>query len=87
MEDSVKEQRLVLLDNILSYFDVRGFSKNEAAKIVGGRRKLMLLIESGEIEVEMSCRGKWQCRGEQVLRHLKGCRKSNIKNKVNHGMD
>ena len=50
---------------------MRGFSRNEAARIVGGRRKLELLIERGDVEVDTSCRGKWQCRGEQVLRHMK----------------
>lgn len=72
MENSViVDQKLRLLENILSYFDRRGFSRNEAAAIVGGRKKLMLLIELGEVEVDTSCRGKWQCRGEQVLRHMK----------------
>jgi hypothetical protein len=65
------EQKLLLLDNILRFFDMRGFSRNEAAKIVGGRRKLELLIERGDVEVDTTCRGKWQCRGEQVLRHMK----------------
>ena len=69
------EQKLLLLENILGYFDERGFSRNEAAAIVGGRRKLMMLIEQGEIEVDACNRGKWQCRGRQVLRHMKGCRK------------
>lgn len=63
------EQKLLLLDNILRFFDRRGFSRNEAAKIVGGRRKLELLIERGDVEVDTSRRGKWQCRG--VLKHMK----------------
>lgn len=72
MENSViVDQKLRLLDNILRFFDRRGFSRNEAARIVGGRRKLELLIERGDVEVDTSCRGKWQCRGEQVLRHMK----------------
>ena len=75
------EQKLALLENILSYFNGRGFSRNEAAAIVGGRRKLMLLIERGEVEVDAQTRGKWQCRGEQVLRHIKGCRKQ-VKHKT-----
>lgn len=78
----VNEQKLLLLENILSYFDRRGFSRNEAAAMVGGRRKLMLLIERGEIEVVVNNpRGKWQCRGEQVLRHLKKTAVKHIKTK------
>lgn len=70
----IVQQKLALLDNILAYFEKRGFSKNEAADIVGGRKRLMMLIEMGEVDVrtnEKIPHGKWQCRGESVLRHLK----------------
>lgn len=63
-----------MLDNILLYFSGRFFSQSEAARIVGGMKKLTLLIERGEIDAEKptkSQNGKWRCRADQVLRHCR----------------
>ena len=63
-----------MLDNILLYFSDRFFSQSEAARIVGGMKKLMRLIERGEIDADKptcSQNGKWRCRADQVLRHCR----------------
>jgi hypothetical protein len=57
-------------------FDKHGimFSKTEAAKLVGGRGKLVRLIEQGKIKVEKPSpkqNGKWFCRAGDVIKHLR----------------
>ncbi len=64
-----------MLDNILLYFSGRTFGRDEAARIVGGLKRLTRLIEQGAIEADKPSdaqNGKWRCRADQVLRH---CRK------------
>lgn len=49
------------------------FSKTEAAKLVGGRARLLRLIERGEIQVEKPTNkqnGKWFCSAADVIRHI-----------------
>ena len=72
--NAVINPRERLLDNILLYFSGRFFSQSEAARIVGGMKKLTRLIECGEIDAEKptkSQNGKWRCRADQVLRHCR----------------
>lgn len=48
------------------------FSKNTAAVIVGGRRRLEDLVDRGKIrktELSNHQHGKWQCVASDVLRH------------------
>lgn len=65
------------LKRIPELLDKRGitFSQTEAAKLLGGRGKLLRLMESGEIRVEKKAlyaqNGKWYCRAGDVLRHMK----------------
>lgn len=48
------------------------FSKNEAAKIVGGRGRLERLAAEGKIKAKKKGKGQnspWECNGEDVLRY------------------
>ena len=69
----------ILLENILNIMDGEFFSKDLAAKIVGGPKKLEDLIAAGKIEATKptnSQNGKWFCNAAQVLKH---CRNTRIK--------
>lgn len=72
---SVKE---LMLDNILLYFSGKTFSQRQAVEIVGGRGKLMSLIESGEVDAEKPLNvqnSKWRVNAGQVLKHCKMLRR------------
>lgn len=65
---------LLLLDNIIRVMSDKTISKREAADIVGGEKKLLRLIENGEIEAikpKNVQNGKWYCNAAQVLLHCK----------------
>ena len=52
----------ILLDSILDVMSTEAFSKDKAAYIVGGEKKLLRLIEAGEIDSDKpsnSQNGKW----------------------------
>lgn len=64
----------IALNNILSHFENKYYSKREAAEIVGGRKKLESLIEANKIEAvknNPTQKGKWYCNAAQVLRHCR----------------
>lgn len=64
----------IALNNLLAVMADVSFSKNLAAKIVGGEKRLEYLVATGEIEADkkaMSPNGKWFCNAAQVLRHCK----------------
>lgn len=68
----------VLLDNILRVMSEETFSKDKAAAIVGGERRLYRLIEEGKITASKpngSQNGKWFCNAAQVLAHCRPFRK------------
>lgn len=65
---------VIALNNILSLFENKYYSKREAADIVGGRKKLESLIEANKIEAiknNPTQKGKWYCNAAQVLRHCR----------------
>lgn len=73
-----------MLQNILLAFEGQTFSKELAAHIVGGERKLERLISSEKVAAEKPCykqNGKWFICAPQVLAHCKNrrCNKSNQK--------
>ena len=62
------------LRNILMAMSRLTLSKDDAAWIVGGRKRLLDLISSGEIEVAHSGKNKnskWKCNAGQVLKHCR----------------
>lgn len=66
-----------MLQNILLAFEGQTFSKELAAKIVGGPGKLESLIASEQITAEKPCykqNGKWFVSAQQVLLHCKNRR-------------
>lgn len=74
----------ILLDSILDIMSTETFSKDQSAYIVGGEKKLIRLIEAGEIECDKpsnSQNGKWMCNAAQVLRHCRRMRKKKYKRK------
>lgn len=73
----------ILLDNILRVMSQETFSKDKAAQIVGGEKRLCRLIEEGKIEAEKpstSQNGKWYVNAGQVLAH---CRPYKTKSQTN----
>lgn len=72
----------ILLDNILRIMSDKTFSKDWSSEIVGGEKKLELLIQSGRID---SCKptnkqnGKWYCNAAQVLMHCRCVKKQKPK--------
>ena len=67
----------IMLENILCVMERETFSKDTAAKIVGGVKKLEDLIASGKIEAVKGCNAqnsKWRCNAAQVLRHCRNMR-------------
>lgn len=75
----------IALDNILAVMDGEYFGKDLSARIVGGKMKLVRLIEEGKIEMSKPSNtqnGKWFCKASQVLRHCRRAlgRKQLIKN-------
>lgn len=74
-EDNIKS---IMLDNILSVFSDKTFSKDLSAEIVGGQKKLISLMESGKIAVEKPSNtqnGKWYCNAAQVLMNCRSIKK------------
>lgn len=68
----------IWLENILLATEQIIFSKDEAAYIVGGTRKLEALIAAGKIRAEKGCNAqnsKWKCNAADVLRHCRNMRK------------
>ena len=66
------------LENILLAMSDKTFSKQEAASIVGGRARLVRLVESGEIRADKKSsrqNGRWYCNAADVLRHCRNMRK------------
>ena len=69
----------ILLDNIMRVMSGEYFGQTKAAAIVGGKKKLERLIESGKIEAvkpRNSQNGKWFCNAAQVLMHCRNMRKT-----------
>jgi hypothetical protein len=63
------------LDIILRVMNGMTFGLRYSEKIVGGRGRLMRLIEAGHIRAEKgngdAQNGKWQCNASDVLRYAK----------------
>lgn len=69
----------ILLDNIMRVMSGEYFGQTKAAAIVGGKKKLERLTESGKIEAvkpRNSQNGKWFCNAAQVLMHCRNMRKT-----------
>lgn len=69
-----EEIHLRLLDNILAVTSTMTIGKRKAEAIVGGRRKLAKLHESGKIECLDKAdaqNGKWRYNLAQVLQHCR----------------
>ena len=68
----------IQLENIFLAMAGETFSKDTAAKIVGGTKKLERLIAAGEIEALKGCNSqnsKWKCNAAQALKHCRNMRK------------
>lgn len=67
--DGTAEARLA---DILMIMECRTFGKNEAAFIVGGRGRLVRLMDEGKIRINKPTNkqnGKWFCNAADVLRY------------------
>lgn len=67
--DGTAETRL---SDILIAMERRTFGKNEAASIVGGRGRLVQLMDEGKIRIDKPTNkqnGKWFCNAADVLRY------------------
>lgn len=68
----------IVLENILIAMERITFSKDEAAFIVGGTKKLETMISDGKIRAEKGCNAqnsKWKCNAADVLRQCRNMRK------------
>ena len=68
----------VQIENILSVMSGECFGKDLSAKIVGGTKRLEVLIASGAVEATKPTNaqnGKWYCNAAQVLQHCRDMRK------------
>lgn len=82
LQGSVKMQKSInpaeiQLENIFAIMERFNFSKDIAASIVGGAKRLEDLIASGKIEADKgtnSQNSKWKCNAAQVLRHCRNMR-------------
>ena len=66
------------MENIFQVMEHFNFSKDMAAAIVGGPKKLEELIAAGKIYANKSTNAqnsKWKCNAAQVLRHCRNMRK------------
>lgn len=64
-------------ENVLLAMQDITFSKDNAAMIVGGTKKLERLISQGKIRAEKRTptqNGKWFCNGADVLMHCRNMR-------------
>ena len=71
--------RMMLSRRISAVLSGEYFGQTKAAAIVGGKKKLERLIESGKIEAvkpRNSQNGKWFCNAAQVLMHCRNMRKT-----------
>ena len=63
------------LDTIYRVMNSETFGLVKSAKIVGGQKRLMRLIEEGKIRAEkvngQSKNGKWFCNAGDVLRYVR----------------
>ena len=67
----------IMLENILRVTERLTFSKDTAAMIVGGEKRLEYLIATGQVQAEKGCNAqnsKWKCNASQVLRHCRNMR-------------
>lgn len=64
---------MILNEEVLKrVFNGMTFSRNEAAKVVGGRYRLDRLVGQGLIRADKPTKaqnGKWQCNAWDVLKH------------------
>ena len=68
----------VQLENIFLVMEQFNFSKDTAAMIVGGKKKLEGLIAAGKIDADKGKNvqnSKWKCNAAQVLRYCRNMRK------------
>ncbi len=68
----------LMFDNIMLYFSDKTFSQRQADDIVGGPKRLMSLIENGEVEADKPLNvqnSKWRVKADQVLKHCKMMRR------------
>ncbi len=68
----------IQLENIFLVMERFNFSKDDAAYIVGGVKKLETLVAEGKIEAVKKSKaqcGKWFCNATQVLKHCRNMRK------------
>lgn len=86
--DGTAEARLA---DILIVMERKTFGRNEAASIVGGRGKLIRLMDEGKVRVEKPTNkqnGKWFCNAADVLRYavvkVRQPRKKSRNEKNNH---
>lgn len=80
----VESSSEILLQNIMLAMDGMTFSKETAARIVGGEKKLMRLHQRGEVRLvktSLSQNGKWYCNAADVLSHCRNMRKTKVKPK------
>ena len=63
------------LDVIYRIMNVETFGLRQSQRIVGGRARLLLLIEEGKVRAEKvnskAQNGKWQCNASDVLRYAR----------------
>lgn len=67
----------IQLENILLAMSDKTFCKTTASKIVGGRTRLLRLVECGEIRASKTSsrqNGRWYCNAADVLRHCRNMR-------------
>lgn len=63
-----------VLNAIFLAMDGRTFGQRESASIVGGLKRLLVLMEQGKIRAEKRINkqnGKWYCNAADVLRYAK----------------
>lgn len=65
----------IKLDVIYRVMNSETFGMSKSAKIVGGHKRLMRLIEEGKIRAEktngQAKNGKWFCNAGDVLRYVR----------------
>ena len=63
------------LDVIYRIMNGETFGLRQSERIVGGRTRLLRLIEEGQVRAEkVNCKaqnGKWQCNASDVLRYAR----------------
>lgn len=72
LEKYSKDFQLEMIPLVLQKHDIV-FSKTEAAKLVGGRARLLRLVGAGKIRVDKPTNrqnGKWFCNAGDVIRYI-----------------